>query len=115
MIIRNITQAKKNHHQGIGRSIQEDEYNDTNDKLPHLSYDNVQYFSEKLAYSGQWGLREIYLKLKKICEGSFEGIGDIESATHLEEILDLTSDTIVEDIGELPSATHVVANYEEQI
>ena len=80
----------------LGRPIHEDEVNDNNDQLPHISDDNVQYFFENLAYSGKSGLREIYLKLKQIFEGSCEGIGDLESTTHVEEILDLTSDTIVE-------------------
>ena len=31
----------------LGRSIHEDEVNDTNDQLPHISDDNVQKFSEK--------------------------------------------------------------------
>ena len=60
-------------------------------------------------------MREIYLKLKQRSEGSSKGISELASATHVEEILDLTSDTIVEEIGEIPSATPIVANYEEPI
>ena len=68
-----------------------------------------------MAYSRQSCLQEIYLKLKKRFEGSSKGIGDLASATPVEEIPDLTSDIIVEDIGEIPRATPIVANYEEPI
>ena len=101
--------------QRLSISIHKDEYNDTNDQIPHISYHHVKYFYEKLPYSGQSCLRELYLKLKKIFEGSSEGIGDLASATHDEDIPNLNSDTIVEEIGELPSATPVVSNYEEPI
>ena len=60
-------------------------------------------------------MREIDLKLKQRFEGIYWGICDLTSATPVEEILDLTSDRIVEGIGELPIATAVVSNYEEPI
>ena len=77
--------------QHLGRSIHEDEYNDTNDQLPHISDDNVQDLYEKVASSGESGLRDLFLKLKQRFEGSSEGI------------------------GELPITTVVVSNYEEPI
>ena len=99
----------------LGRPIHEDEVNDNNDQLPHISDDNVQDLYEKVASSGESGLRDLFLKLKQRFEGSSEGIGDLASATPVEEIPDLTSDRIVEGIGELPIATTVVSNYEEPI
>jgi len=99
----------------LGRPIHEDEVNDNNDQLPHISNDNVQDLYEKVASSGESGLRDLFLKLKQRFEGSSEGIGDLASATPVEEIPDLTSDRIVEGIGELPIATPVVSNYEEPI
>ena len=54
----------------LGRPIHEDEVNDNNDQLPHISEDNVQDLYEKVASSGESGLRDIFLKLKKRFEGS---------------------------------------------
>ena len=67
--------------QCLSISIHKDEANDTNDQIPHISYHHVQYFYEKLPYSGQSCLRELYLKFKKIFEGTFEGIGDLKRST----------------------------------
>ena len=55
------------------------------------------------------------MKLKQRFEGTSEGIGYLEITTPVKEILDLTSDKLVDDIGEIPSATLAVANYEEPI
>ena len=67
--------------QRLNISIHKYEYNDTNDQIPHISYDHVQYFYEKLPYSGQSCLRELYLKFKKIFEGTSKGIGDLKIST----------------------------------
>ena len=75
----------------LGRPIHEDEVNDNNDQIPHISNDNVQDLYEKVASSGESGLRDLFLKLKQRFEGSSEGI------------------------GELPIAIFVVSNYEEPI
>ena len=54
--------ARRSKH--LGRPIHEDEVNDNNDQLPHISDDNVQYFYEKVASSGESGLQDLFLKLK---------------------------------------------------
>ena len=51
---------------------------------------------EKVASFGESSLWDIFLKLKKIFEGSSNGIGDLVSATLVEEISDITSHTIFE-------------------
>ena len=66
------------------------------DQLPHISIDDVQDLYEKVASSRESGLQYIFLKLKQIFEGSSEGIGDLASATPIEEIPNLTSHRIVE-------------------
>ena len=101
--------------QRLGRSIHEDEVNDTNDQLPHISDDNVQDLYEKVASSGESGLQDLFSKLKQRFEGSSEGIGDLASATPIEEIPYLMSDRIVEGINEIPISIAVVSNYEEPI
>ena len=51
--------ARRSKH--LVRSIHEDEVNDTNDQLPHILDDNVHDFYEKVASSGELGLRDIFL------------------------------------------------------
>ena len=80
------------------------------DQLPHISIDNVQDLYEKVASSRESGLWDLFFKLKQIFEGSSKRIGDLASATPVEEIPDLTSDRIFEEIGELPTTTTVVSN-----
>ena len=65
----------------LDSSIHGDEVDDTNDQLLDISNHHVQGVCEKLAYSGEAKLQEVYIKLKQRFEGTFEDIFVLPSAT----------------------------------